>query len=128
MTALAPSLLLVFLAGLAAGWLVNRCITRLPYEKSLIWPGSRCESCRQPIRWRDQVPVLSYLLLRGRCRTCAGAIHWRYPVVELGTGLAFVALFWAEAVANTIGLPSSSARRPVVTPEAVIVFGHHAVL
>src|SRR5271166_196940 len=95
----------VFVVGLAIGSFLNVCVGRLPYEKSLIWPGSHCPSCWQAIRMRDNVPVLSFLLLRGRCRTCGCRISWRYPLVELFTGLSFVGLFYLEMVANVLDLP-----------------------
>src|SRR3954447_2751074 len=97
--------LCVFLAGLAAGAGLNVCIARLPYEKSLFWPGPRCDSCRQPVRWLDCLPVVGYLVLAGRCRTCRAPIKRRYLAVELGTALAFVALFHVEMVENWLGLP-----------------------
>src|SRR5262249_17499232 len=58
----------LFLLGTAVGSFLNVCVARLPLEKSILWPGSRCSNCLQPIRRRDNIPVLSYLLLRGRCR------------------------------------------------------------
>src|SRR5687767_12591073 len=91
----------VFLIGLHVGRFLNRCITRVPYEKSLLWPlAPRCGSCLRPARWRDGVPVLSYLLRRGRCRACGARQPFRYPLVELGTGLALAGLFHAVAVEN----------------------------
>src|SRR5262249_3789645 len=119
----------VFLAGLGVGWVLNLCITRMPYEKSLIWPGPRCSSCLQPLRWYDQVPVVSYLLLRGRCRTCQAAIARRYLWVELSTGLAFVGLFGVAVRPNRLALPLLRAgNRSPVPLAAVIVFAHHATL
>ena len=69
--------------GLAVGSFLNVCIARLPEGKSLWWPGSACPLCGGAIAWRDNVPVLSYLALRGRCRACGGPIAWRYPL-EIG--------------------------------------------
>lgn len=122
----------VFLLGIAAGSFLNVCAARLPYEKSLLWPRSRCASCLQPILWHDNIPVVSYLLRRGRCRTCGARFSARYFLVELGTGLAFVGLFYLEAVRNCLGLPvirENAAFAPGgVPPEAWCVFLHHAVL
>jgi leader peptidase (prepilin peptidase) / N-methyltransferase len=132
MALLALWFVFVFLAGACVGSLLNVCISRLPYEKSLLWPlRSRCGSCLQPIDWRDNLPVLSYLLLRGRCRTCGVRIPLRYLWVELGTALAFAGLFYAEVVANCLDLPLL--RGPWVAPglpppAALPVFAHHAVL
>jgi leader peptidase (prepilin peptidase)/N-methyltransferase len=122
----------VFLVGLAIGSFINVCVARLPYEKSLIWPGSHCPRCWQAIRVRDNIPVLSFLLLRGRCRSCKAPISWRYPLVELLTGAAFAALFYAEMVANVLDLPVL--RRGwgwlpgLIPPEALPVYFHHTVL
>src|SRR4051812_13157959 len=94
----------VFVVGTLVGSFLDKCVGRLPFEKSLLWPGSRCDSCRQPIRWFDQIPLVGYLLLRGRCRTCAAGIPLRVFLVEFGTGLAFVGLFHLEMVANVLQL------------------------
>jgi leader peptidase (prepilin peptidase)/N-methyltransferase len=100
-------LLCAFLVGAAVGSFINVCVARLPYEKSLIWPGSRCGHCRQPIRFLfDNIPLVSYWLLRGRCRTCGHPFSIRYFLVELFTGLAFAGLFYLEIFANGLNLNS----------------------
>ncbi len=96
----------VFAVGLGVGSFLNVLIARLPYEKSVIWPGSRCGACLQPIRLRDNLPIFGYLLLRGRCRMCGVQFSSRYLWIELGTGLAFVALFFVEIVAQAKGGPA----------------------
>lgn len=73
--------------GLILGSFLNVVIARLPRGESIVSPASRCPKCRKPIRPHDNVPVLSFLLLRGRCRSCRKPIPWRYPVVELCSGL-----------------------------------------
>jgi leader peptidase (prepilin peptidase)/N-methyltransferase len=75
--------------GLTVGSFLNVVIHRLPRGESLAWPGSRCPACQAPIRWFDNVPLVSWLLLRGRCRRCAAPISARYPAVELVTALVF---------------------------------------
>jgi leader peptidase (prepilin peptidase)/N-methyltransferase len=80
--------------GLIVGSFLNVCIGRIPAGESIVRPGSRCPSCRTPIAWYDNVPVLSYLLLRGRCRTCGVHISSRYLVIEIVTGLAFLIQGW----------------------------------
>lgn len=77
--------------GLVVGSFLNVVIHRLPRGESLSYPPSRCPRCGAAIRWYDNVPVLSYLLLLGRCRDCHGAISPRYPLVEAATGLLFLA-------------------------------------
>ncbi|MBW1742842.1 MAG: prepilin peptidase [Deltaproteobacteria bacterium] len=83
----------VLLVGLAIGSFLNVCIYRLPRSLSLISPSSMCPSCQTPIPFYDNVPVLSYLWLRGRCRFCGAGFSLRYPVVELISGLFAVAVF-----------------------------------
>lgn len=80
--------------GLIVGSFANVVIWRVPRGDSIVAPPSACPSCGHPIRARDNVPVLSWLLLRGRCRDCGAAISVRYPLVELGTGALFAALAW----------------------------------
>jgi leader peptidase (prepilin peptidase)/N-methyltransferase len=78
-----------FLLGLLFGSFLNVCIARLPAHQSLSKPRSNCPNCHAIIRWYDNIPVLSYLLLRARCRQCHERISWRYPAVELAYGLWF---------------------------------------
>ena len=80
------------LLGLAAGSFANVVIHRVPRRESVARPGSRCPSCGAPIAWRDNVPVVGWLLLRGRCRTCRAPISARYPLVELAMGLLWFLL------------------------------------
>lgn len=84
-----------FLFGLAVGSFCNVCIHRLPQQESIIFPRSRCPACRTPIRALDNVPLLSFLWLRGRCRACGAPISWRYPLVELLTAGLFAAALLA---------------------------------
>ena len=77
--------------GLIVGSFINVVIARLPAGKSIATPGSRCVHCRKPIRWFDNIPVLSYLALRGKCRSCHKRISLRYPVVELLVAFLFLA-------------------------------------
>jgi leader peptidase (prepilin peptidase)/N-methyltransferase len=80
--------------GLVIGSFLNVVIHRLPRGESLVWPGSRCPHCREPIAPWHNVPLLSYLWLRGRCARCGARISPRYPAVELLTGLLFAAIAW----------------------------------
>lgn len=80
--------------GLLIGSFLNVVIHRVPIGLSLVAPGSACPACAHPVRPRDNVPVVSWLVLHGRCRDCAAPIAARYPLVELGTALLFVVVFW----------------------------------
>jgi leader peptidase (prepilin peptidase)/N-methyltransferase len=78
-----------FGVGASVGSFLNVCVWRLPRGESLVRPASRCPRCGAGIAARDNAPVVSWLLLRGRCRRCAGPIAARYPLVEAATGLCF---------------------------------------
>jgi leader peptidase (prepilin peptidase)/N-methyltransferase len=84
-----PAAFGTFLLGAVIGSFLNVVITRLPRTESLLAPGSRCRECGRAIRWRDNIPLLSFFRLRGRCRDCGSPIGWRYPAVEAATGVAF---------------------------------------
>ena len=86
------SLLEVYVAlfGLVVGSYLNVAIFRLPRRISTVLPRSRCPRCRAAIRPWDNIPLLSFLLLRGRCRQCSGSISWRYPLVEALTAGCFL--------------------------------------
>jgi len=82
--------------GLALGSFLNVCSLRWPMDESIVRPGSRCPGCGTPVRWRDNVPVLSWLVLRGRCRACGMPISVQYPLAELATGLVWAETVWAQ--------------------------------
>ena len=86
--------------GLILGSFLNVVAYRLPRGESLMWPGSRCPSCETPIRSFDNVPVLSWLVLRGRCRACKTSISARYPIVEAVTAVLLVAVVLAKGADN----------------------------
>jgi leader peptidase (prepilin peptidase) / N-methyltransferase len=75
--------------GLLIGSFLNVCIYRWPRDLSVVRPRSACPECGKPIAWYDNIPILSYLLLRARCRQCGTGIYWRYPVVEFLTAVSF---------------------------------------
>ncbi len=83
----------VFVFGAVIGSFLNVCIFRLPANASIVRPLSQCPHCHSPIRFYDNIPLISYLILQGKCRDCAGKISWRYPMVEFITALLAVLLF-----------------------------------
>lgn len=85
--------LAVFALGLAFGSFLNVCIYRLPRELSTVTPGSACPNCKHPVRFYDNIPVLSWLILGGRCRDCKAPISPRYLVIELLTAAIFLACY-----------------------------------
>jgi leader peptidase (prepilin peptidase)/N-methyltransferase len=120
-------LILVGLLGLVVGSFLNVAVYRVPREESLVSPGSHCPACDAPIRPWHNVPVLSWLALRGRCAACGARISVRYPLVEAGTALVFVVLtarlqtlgreaaipafLWFAAVGIALGLIDLATRR-----------------
>lgn len=85
----APTLVVTVLLGLVVGSFLNVVITRLPEGRSLVTPRSACPVCGAAIAWYDNVPLLSFAVLRGRCRSCARPISWRYPLTEAATAVLF---------------------------------------
>ncbi len=85
--------IIVFIFGSIVGSFLNVCIHRMPKSESVVWPRSHCPRCQKRIPGYDNIPFISYLLLRGRCRSCKEKISLRYPLVELLTALLMVALF-----------------------------------
>ncbi len=103
MVATPPVLVAAFgAAGLLVGSFLNVVIHRVPAGVSLLRPRSACPSCGHVVRGYDNVPVVSWLALRGRCRDCAAAIHWRYPVVEAVTGLLAPTTSGGNVVTDTV--------------------------
>ena len=97
----------VFLApGLALGSFLNVVAARLPLRRSIVRPPSACMSCETEIAWYDNVPLLSWVLLRGRCRACSASIPVRYPLVELTTGLLVAGCVWKFGLSADAALAS----------------------
>src|SRR5712691_2596145 len=128
-----------FLApGLALGSFLNVVAARLPERRSVVRPPSACTSCGTEIAWYDNVPLLSWLLLRGRCRSCGVGISWVYPAVELATGLLIAGcvwkfgLTWEAAVASAFcaALVAVSAidLKVRIVPNRIVVPGAVAIL
>lgn len=104
----------VFVLGGAVGSFLNVVVYRLPRGESLVFPPSHCPRCGHRIRWYDNVPILSWILLRGQCRDCRGPIAMRYPLVEGISAVMFL------AVVSWVGLGGHLPQRPILAEAAVI--------
>jgi leader peptidase (prepilin peptidase) / N-methyltransferase len=125
--------ILAFVLGSAVGSFLNVVVGRLPLEKSLLWPNSRCLTCLNPLTTGDNLPIVGWLRRRGLCRFCGTKFSSRYLWVELATGLAFALIFYLDVIAHWHRMPfleNSYSLRIQGVPEwqALIVFLHHAVL
>jgi leader peptidase (prepilin peptidase)/N-methyltransferase len=109
----------LFLVGSAVGSFLNVVVYRLPAGMSIVSPGSHCPACKHPIRWHDNLPILSWLVLRGRCRDCAARISPRYPAVEAATGGLFLLLAEVELLTGGANLPA----RPLAVAGGTIAPG-----
>ena len=101
---LVVSTVFVFILGTILGSFLNVVIYRLPRRLSVVRPASRCPHCQTPIRPYDNIPLLSFLVLRGRCRTCRAPISWRYPLVEAAAGLLLAGL-WVHFAPSAAWVP-----------------------
>jgi len=84
---------IAFIVGTVIGSFLNVCIYRIPEGKSVVYPSSSCPKCNEKIGWYDNIPIISYILLKGKCRNCGEKISIQYPVVELLTGLVTLSIF-----------------------------------
>jgi leader peptidase (prepilin peptidase)/N-methyltransferase len=96
------------LLGLAFGSFLNVCLTRWPQGESIVHPRSHCRNCDHALSWWENIPLLSWLVLRGRCRNCRTWIGWRYPLVELAVGALWAATVWNSP--DPHGFPINSAK------------------
>jgi len=92
-----------FVIGTVVGSYLNVCIYRIPWQKSVVWPGSRCPRCCTAIAGFDNIPILSWIALRGECRHCGLPISARYPLVETLTGLLFLGAYLVDVIAAPRG-------------------------
>jgi leader peptidase (prepilin peptidase)/N-methyltransferase len=90
--------------GLFIGSFLNVCIHRIPRSESIMWPSSHCPLCNNPIKPWDNIPVVSYLLLRGRCRSCSAKISLRYPVVETLSALLALSMLYRFGLTVSFGI------------------------
>ena len=140
----APLAAIALVPGLALGSFLNVVAARVPLRRSVVKPASACMSCGTTLAWYDNVPVVSWLLLRGRCRTCGTTIPWKYPAVELVTALLVAAcvlafgLSWDAAVASffcatLVAVSVTDLERRIipnriVLPAAAVVLGAQTLL
>ncbi len=116
------AIVFIFALGTCVGSFLNVVIYRLPLNKSIAFPGSHCPRCGNSIRWYDNIPILSWLLLRGKCRFCKVAISPRYLVVELLTGLMVAGLYvWYFVLDFRSGATSLAADWPMFLSHAVLL-------
>jgi leader peptidase (prepilin peptidase)/N-methyltransferase len=111
--------------GLVIGSFLNVVIWRVPRRESIVAPGSKCPGCDTPLEARDNVPVLSWLALRGRCRHCGARISARYPLVELATGALFVAI--AARFEDSWALPAYLVLGAALLAISVIDLEHYII-
>ena len=114
-------IILFFIYGLALGSFANVVIYRLHEEKSIISRGSRCQKCDKKISWRDNVPVLGFVLLKGKCRNCMAKISWQYPLVEIATGAVFALIGYFYTI-GSIGTLLDAILYALVAVCFVIIF------
>jgi leader peptidase (prepilin peptidase)/N-methyltransferase len=112
----------VFLIGTVVGSFLNVCIYRIPWEKSVIWPGSRCPICYTEIAGRDNIPVISWMALRGECRSCGAPISIRYLFVECLVGTLFLGAYLIDVLAAKPGVWGQ------VPPFQLAVTAYHDIL
>jgi leader peptidase (prepilin peptidase) / N-methyltransferase len=135
---------IAFVPGLALGSFLNVVAARVPLRRSVVHPGSACMSCATPIAWYDNLPIVSYLFLRGRCRSCGETIPWQYPLVEFLTALlvgasvlafgfsaeAAVASFFCAALVaiSVVDLERRIIPNRIVLPAAAVVLAAQTLL
>src|SRR3954452_4705243 len=120
------AIVLAALGGLIIGSFLNVVASRLPRGESLAHPPSHCPSCGQPIKPYDNIPVLSWLLLRGRCRNCKAPYTLRYPIVEALTGALYALVTWARWD-DGAGIALGIVLVTVLIPIAIIDFEHRII-
>ncbi len=116
-------MIIAFVYGVFWGSFLNVCIFRLPRGSSIVFPSSACPVCKEPIRWWQNIPILSYLFLSGKCASCWSKISIRYPLVELATGFMVVLLWHFDGP-----LFAPQLAFPETLTKAVIPFACHLIL
>ena len=135
---------IAFVPALAVGSFLNVVVARVPLGRSIVSPGSACMECGTEIAWYDNLPVLSWLVLRGKCRSCGAPFSWRYPAIELATALLVAGCFWKFGVSwdaaiasffcvvlvvlSAIDVDRRIVPNKIVLPAAAIVLAAHTVV
>ena len=86
--------IIIFLFGIVIGSFLNVCIFRIPNKEDIVKTGSHCMSCGYRLKWYDMVPVISFLILRGKCRKCGAKLSVQYPLIEAANGILYVLIVW----------------------------------
>ncbi|WP_028575249.1 prepilin peptidase [Desulfonatronovibrio hydrogenovorans] len=136
--------LAALILGLCLGSFYNVCIHRYLTGESIVWPGSHCPGCRTPLSWRENIPLISYIILRGKCRSCSSPISFRYPLVEAISGILalllairfgpgpdffiFLFFFGLLTIASFIDLESFILPDIITIPGALLAFGASFIL
>ncbi|SHO80588.1 Leader peptidase (Prepilin peptidase) / N-methyltransferase [hydrothermal vent metagenome] len=94
----------VFLFGILIGSFMNVVIYRIPNEESIVFPSSKCQSCQTPLKWYHNIPIFSWIALKGKCAFCSSPISKQYPIIEFITGLIFLAVFWKMGITIYAGV------------------------
>ncbi len=115
----------LFVLGSLFGSFANVVIYRLPRRRSLLWPPSYCPRCKHPIRWRDNVPIIGWMLLGGKCRDCGVLISSQYVLVETIFGILLATIGWLEGVEGRVNLP---VRLEDVPPSLWFFVAYHMLL
>lgn len=119
---------LVGVFGLLIGSFLNVVVYRVPAKRSIVSPPSACPHCSAPIRWYDNLPVVSWIVLRGKCRDCHAPISVRYPLVELGTGILFAAVTAWFLLTQLPTNPWSSASSTIASGLALVAYLYLAAI
>ncbi len=111
----------IFVIGATIGSFINVCAYRIPWQKSVIWPESRCPNCLNAIASRDNIPILGWVFLKGKCRSCGVEISSRYPIVEATVAILFLAVFLVNVVIHPVGFG-------MLDPGSILRMIYHQIL